>query len=308
MVKSLIILLAASNPSLPWTTGLEAVFATHDTRNLAFTILFYVSTVWSFITIVNDLLKTFLYWKSYSVGDLGKILVYIRYFIGVSIKIIAFLFMIAPTLGILGLLDYFHIDSSFKYDQKIWPQYESIIRETEHYEWFTMLPRLWHVCLFFACVAIVHIIIVSIMVYRNIRSRQVKRINMLQAIQHGCITLLLPMIYEDWDYKPDKDYLTNWYSVRKEFIFISLLHLLENILLIISSLFTSIRNIERYNAMLYTLPEEEQNYHVSIFILCVPVIFIMFWLIEIYLFIVYNRYGHPWARLIKNSNNTLQPK
>ena len=307
MVKTLIILLAVNNPSLPWTSGLEAVFATHDPRNLAFTILFYISTAWSFVTIVNGLLKTFLYWKSYSVSDLGKILVFIRYLIGVSMKILALLFMIAPTLGILGFLNYYHIDSNFKYDPKIWPQYESIIEKTEHYEWFTLLPRLWHVCFFFACVVIVHIIIVSLMIYRYIKTRQVKRMNWLEVIQHGCITLLLPMIYEDWDCRPVQDYLTNWYSVRKEFILLSVLHLLENILLIIPSLFASIRNIERYNAMLYTLPEELKIYQVSIFILCVPLIFILFCLIESYLFIVYNKYGHPWARLLR-PNFTLRPK
>ena len=179
------------------------------------------------MTIVNDLFTTFVYWKSYSVGDLGKALVYIRIFIGVCMRITSLLLVIAPSIGIFGLLAYYHIDHKSTYNPEIWSQYKHIIEKSMEYDWYILLSiKQLFIC--FICGVVFHIIVVGGTTYAQRKYEQ--NVSLVQTLQHGAITLLVPIIYKDWDvpniYKDwdsmKESYIKNWYSIRETFFTISL--------------------------------------------------------------------------------------
>ena len=100
----MIILMSASYIKLPEITGVEGVFDNHKTGTGLSETYFYVSVVLSLKSICFGLIGTYLLQKEYSVGDMGKILKFLSYFLGSFVRILAVVLYFAPFLGILNIM------------------------------------------------------------------------------------------------------------------------------------------------------------------------------------------------------------
>ena len=195
VVKSIIILLAASEYSVPWASGLEAVFDTHTSASLFSTIVFYASTIWSFVGIANALLSTFLYWKNYTVGDLGKVIVYLRIFLGVSSKIFALLLATASFVGLFGLLTLHYTDVTHTYSQDVWNEYGDVLELSQQYDWYVAVSFGQFVGIFVVGM-VLHVLVVGFMKRHSILSIT-KMKDVLPLLQHSSSTLVIPMIFKE---------------------------------------------------------------------------------------------------------------
>ncbi len=121
----------------------------------------------------------------------------------------------------------------------------------------------------------------------------------------------IPSIFKDWDTvkvscENVKNYEENWRKVSREMKALVLLFTVENILLL-TPLFILNHTITIRNTYLNDkfpqIGEElfSTNLVFSLTII-MPVVYIVFAFIQYVLFIVYNKHGHPWAKIFKYEN------
>ena len=141
LIQLLIVLMSASAFQLPWVTGIEAVFDYHKEENSISTILFYFSIGWSLKSICFGLLSTFLFQKEYSIGDTGKVLSFLLFFLGSSSRLLAIIFFFCPYLGLFNIMLPYTIDTTIAYSEDVSETIgDEILTKMRHPDWYTGLP------------------------------------------------------------------------------------------------------------------------------------------------------------------------
>ena len=306
LVQVLIVVLATSHWRFQWLTGIEAVFDTHDSSSSLSTVFFYFSIIWSLITIQNSLFSTFLFSKDYSVGDLGKVLVYFNILLGASVRIFSIILAFAPFLGLFDLMLGHHLDSRFKFSSAVWDLYGETLELSRTYSWYTGF-QFKTFLLMITVSPILHVLLVNIYYLTTVLERKKESFRFyLNLTMHSFTTLLIPNIRRDWDEIPKREcqgetddiFMINWRRIRHEYIVMVVIHLLENLILLIPVYITSVRNVQR-TLSIPLLQEELKVYHFSIFLLISPVLFLILACLQIKLFILYNEKAHPWSIIFK---------
>ena len=319
-IQLLIVLMSASVYELPWVTGIEAVFDTHQEEDSLATVLFFFSIGWSLKSIYIGLLTTFLFKKEYSIGDTGKVLLFLLFFLGSTSRLLALICFFCPYLGLFNIMLPFITDVEISYSDHV-REYigDDILTTMNHPDWYTGLS--WHYAgVSFLVFPIVHMVLV--MVYKSItingflrlssKHHTCGRVKMFyQRLIHCLNGLLVPIIWKDWDEREQKTvtdfYHLEWENVRREYRNMTILFCMENILFCVPMLHTCVRIIQRYN-IISPLDHEEHILTVAKILLAMPGLFLLLAFLQLKLFVLYNLKGHPWARLlvIKNEENDFK--
>ena len=105
LVKLLFILISISATAVPAVKGVEAIWDSRDKGDDWFAdAIFFISTFFSLTSIFTGLLSVHIYSKHSTVGDLGKVLLLALYMIGSLARIISFVFLTVPFLGLFGVM------------------------------------------------------------------------------------------------------------------------------------------------------------------------------------------------------------
>ena len=315
LIQLLIILMSASLYQLPWVTGIEAVFDTREEGHSS--MLFYFSIGWSLKSICFGLVSTHLFQKEYSVGDTGKVLSFLLFFLGSSSRLLAVVFFFCPYLGLFNLMLPYSMDMMIGYSDELRESIgEEILSSMHHRDWYSGLS-FYYAGILFMVFPFIHMILV--MVYKSITIKGFLKIpqddSVCGAVRvfyrrliHCLNGLLVPIIWKDWDErdnKPENDfYPREWEKVRQEYRFLTTLFCLENILLCIPLVHTCARIIYRYHILVPT-QEEEHVLLAAKVLVSAPVLFIVLALLQFKLFVLYNLNGHPWSRLLNKKKKIL---
>ena len=312
LIHLLIVLMSASIYQLPWVTGIEAVFDTHEEGNYGAKILFYFSIGWSLKSICFGLLSTFLFQKEYSVGDTGKVLAFLLFFLGSSSRLLAVVFLFCPYLGLFNIMLPYTVDITIAYSDDVREAIgDEILTKMNHPDWYTGLS-FNEIGIAFMVFPFIHMILV--MVYKSLTIKGFLKASskdhtcgciriFYQRLIHCLNGLLVPIIWKDWDERERKTvcdfYQMEWENVRREYRNLTILFCMENILFCVPMLHTCVRIIQRYN-IINPLDHEEHILTVAKVLLAMPGLFLLLAFLQFQLFLLYNLKGHPWARLLEN--------
>ena len=322
LIQLVIVLLATatfSPASRADTAGLEAVFDTHEGPGVA-RILFYASIALSLHSILSSLFSTYLFRKEHTVGDLGKLLLYVKIFLEAASRIIALLLSLAPFLGLFNLMLPHQMDSRLAFSPPLEAKYGHVLALSRNLTWYTgglSLEDYLLLLLTFPVVHIIFLILLKVFLVPQFLTHNLAKIDVVSTVRglarmvlHACSSLLVPALWRDWD-EPQPPggggqklpitraaFRRSWHQVRREYCALALLHCLENLLLTVPVLVCSYRAAFLRAGQLPSLPEEAHLLTLYYGVLASPVFFLLAALGQIWVFEVYNLKGHPWARLL----------
>jgi hypothetical protein len=318
IIQLLIILLATATLTFSRTTaGFEGVFDTHDDDgSWPAQTLFYLSVVWSLRSIHTSLFSTYLFRKEHAVGDLGKVLIYAKIFLETSSRILALLLSVGPFLGLFNLMLPHLTDTRLAYSPQLESKYGQILESSRTFTWYTGgitvtdYLNLWILFPFFHIVLVTFIKVALVPQFLDLRSSAWSTVvSLARAGIHACSSLLVPTLRWDWDALPQavksqqtcrENLWHNWRQVRREYLAMSVLHCIENLVMVWPALVCAWRGIRR-TGTLPQLPEEERLLGLYYTVLASPVWFLLSALLQAWLFDTYNYKGHPWARLLQDA-------
>ena len=236
LVQFLIVLMAASTQRFDWLSGTEAVFDYHDSSSTISTWLFYFSIAWSLRSIHSGLFSTFLYKKDYSVGDLGKVLMFIVILIGSFLRIFAIILAFTPFLGLFDMMVFHQQDSKLEYSPNVWEMYKTTLTPSRNYTWYTgtSFPTFLWVLALSPIIHVVGVNCLRLLHIKGLRERFSLRLLINLSI-NSFTTLIIPTVYRDWDEHSASQpevYQQQWLSAKKEYVSMVMLHLVENLLLL----------------------------------------------------------------------------
>merc|ERR1712083_407322 len=122
---------------------------------------------------------------------------------------------------------------------------------------------------------------------------------------HAFTSLLGPTLWRDWDFpikNTRQEYQNLWRKARKEYLHMSILFLLENLILLVPLLYTCTRVLQHHAGLQYPLQEEQVVARYCYWFLSSPLIVLTLSCVHFCLFVVYNKYGHPWSILLSEKN------
>ena len=245
--------------------------------------------------------------KEWSIGDLGKVLKLLSYFIGSFARILACILYFAPFLGILNILLPYSIDKKISYNQHVFNS--SLIEEMSELTWYTGTD-LRTAFLLFLSFPILHLIGIflsrgNLSMFVNIQmikcsgfcSHCVGVFKIYRQIIHGLACLLAPELWQerikfwiqkylneqylcqDWDDRWESVksrrlekyfYQSQWSRARAEFRLLVMFYCVENIILSLPTIFTCSRLMQRHT-IITPLPIELPIIITSYFIpFCLP--------------------------------------
>ena len=303
LVQVVVVVMAASRHRLDWLTGVEGVFDYHDSSSQLGTVLFYFSIGWSLRSIHSGLFSTFLYRKDYSVGDLGKVIMYLIILVGSTMRIFGVILALTPFLGLFDLMMFYQQDTKFSYSPQVWQLYNSTLADSARLDWYTGGLDLETVLLCLALFPLVHVVGVNclrLVHHESLRRRLGPRL-LFNLSLNSFTTLIIPSVYRDWDEHRLAEpslYHRRWTAVRLEYLSMVLFYLAENIVLCGSVCLASWRNLTRGWAI-PRLSEEDHVMWISGFFVSTPILFVLGAMIEMKLFVYFNEKAHPWSIIFK---------
>ena len=309
LIQVLIVLLATATIKFPWVSGVEAVFDTHDGTSSLSTVLFYLSIFWSLRSIHSGIFSTFLFKKDYSVGDLGKVLMFLTILLGATARIFAIVLAFTPFLGLFDIMLPHHLDSRFQFSSEVWSKYQGTLELSRDYTWYTGIQFRTFLVLMITF-PIIHVLIVNSfkVCYLDKFRGKISLRSLYNLTIHSFSSMIIPIVYRDWDDIPGRGctdvFLGNWRTVRNEYLGMVCIHYIENLILCLPVCLTSARNLQR----LFSIPVSAAEYHVvylSGSVLCLPVLLLLLALLQFKLFLLYNQRGHPWSRLLHHTDKSL---
>ena len=327
ILVQLVIVLLVATVTFPFlhAAGLEGVFDTHnnDDDNKTFSqLLFYLSIAWSVRSIHSSLFATYLYRKEHSVGDLGKVLLFVRIFLESSGRILALILSLAPFLGLFDLMLPHHVDTRLAYSPQLEARYGHILAKSRDVTWYTGISFPDYLVLLLSLPAfhIVLVVLLKLILVPQFLERDDGRrrghllVELGRAVVHASSSLLVPALWRDWDEPSPRRRATNkpssqpthevfwrqWLAVRREYQAMVVLQCAENLVLLLPALCCCWQAVTR-SRQLPHLPEEDRLLGLYYTILLAsPVWFILSALAQDWLFAVFNLRGHPWAMLLQN--------
>ena len=118
---------------------------------------------------------------------------------------------------------------------------------------------------------------------------------------------VVPANYRDWDF--DENFEENLRKVDLEMKSLLLLFTLENICMLapMAILFNSVRLRDEYLLEYFPPLQEEMTCTNLIFkiLTSAPILFLFFPLFQYFLFVIYHRFGHPWAKIFNLEKSKL---
>jgi len=293
---------------------MEGVFDYHETGTYLSETIFYISILWSLKSICLGLFSTYLMEKEYSVGDTGKILKLLSYFLGTFVRICAIVMYFAPFLGILNIMLPYSIDQETKYSESVRQEIgASILDEMSQQVWYTGATRHSALLLFLAF-PIIHVFGLFLFkgfsnfqgnFFWNCRDDDYGDIlyTFYKRTLHGLNTLLVPELWTDWDQKWYKSlqrhfYKPQWESAKREYRWLVVAYCIENLILSLPTLYTCIKLVTRSN---YVTPlDVEVHVHNAAYavLFLSPALICLIAICQYKLFVFYNLNNHPWSRLL----------
>jgi hypothetical protein len=138
--------------------------------------------------------------------------------------------------------------------------------------------------------------------HRNSRKLLEKMLNVVSQFA-------IPLPLTDWDDDEEvkdnasSDFKSNWKKVSREMKALLLLFTIENIFLLIPLFilnYTITKRNEFLDEKFPQLPEEQFSTNlVFALIASMPILYIVAPFIQYYLFVLYNKHGHPWSKIFK---------
>jgi hypothetical protein len=131
------------------------------------------------------------------------------------------------------------------------------------------------------------------------------RNNLAEKLFHVLTHLYCPSSYRDWDedLMDLSDVKESWKRVKKEMKILLLLFALENVLLCIPMFILSWTIAERNLFLDQYFPQVTEESYSTFFVHTVsailPFLFICLPFAQYLLFVMYNKFGHPWSKILR---------
>ncbi len=129
--------------------------------------------------------------------------------------------------------------------------------------------------------------------------------NLTEKGFHVLTHLYCPSSYRDWDddLLKSSDVKKNWKKVKKEMKILLLLFSLENVLLCIPMFILSWTIAERNFFLDQYFPQVTEESYSTFFVhnvsAILPFLFICLPFAQYLLFVMYNKFGHPWSKILR---------
>ena len=307
LILLIVVLLGQSSTRTIYDYGLQILIADGDLEKLA------LSCLWSLVSMVlagtnwQDSLKHF------TIGVKGKLTMATFFLLSVFARTIAFVIYFAPSMGLLDLLGHYKMgtisanrlqlndimeNGTTIYLKHVWNQVNHSSELT-----ILTLPTCYFSFIVFVAAHQVFVFIIKCLYSRNFISRH----KIFSKFLHVISQQFCPKIYQDWDEDASTldDLRKKFEMVKNEIGALLILFTLENFFLSVPIMLLSIKIYERNKYLDEFFPQLDEEiwstklaYGLSA---ACPVLFILIPLLQYWLFILYNKYAHPWSKLLRDN-------
>ena len=288
--------------------GLENVISNNEVGLLAF------SALWSLFSITFTEIQWRAASKNFRMEISGMFLYGLMTFVSVVKRTFAIVIYFAPVFGFFNLMGHISKVELVSSKTRIFYSVESNGTRVEFQEkWrgikhyseltgFNLKTYFIFMIVFILC----HFGMILVTKYSLAINFKEKK-NVFKKIFHILIQLFCPKIYQDWDEHVSTvdEAIKNYERVKKEFKAMLALFMIGDLLLC-APIWLLSYNIYNRNVFLYEFfpPNEKEIISTKIsYILsfACPIFFIIAPLLQYGLFILYNRFGHPWCELLQSN-------
>jgi hypothetical protein len=287
--------------------SLETLFSNDETEYIT------LSAIWSWILIVLGEIKWQAALKNNCLGLKGSLILFLYFLLSLFTRTMAVLLYFAPSMGLINLLGHWKVG-------ELKTSTEEIIYSLDANGNATLLKDIWvpitnyteltnwDLATYFKAFLILtsfHFVIVFLITFftsLNFRNRKAPFLKFF----HILTQLHCPKIYQDWDNEISslEEVQKNWHQVKNEMKTLLMLFSLEHILMCIPIWILNF-NINKRNIYLdefFPRVFEEQRATTVAYTLSIvcPIIFAVAPFLQYGVFILYNKNGHPWAKLLQS--------
>ena len=304
----LLIVILISKSKTNTVHGLESLIANDDIEILV------ASCLWSFISIVLAEVKWKDSLKNFTIGIMGKCYITAFFSLSVVARTIAVIIYFAPSMGLLDLMGHFTM-GEIRAAQ--YPKYEiekSGNQITLAEVWIRInqssdlsVLKLQTFYIIFAVFIALHqawVLIINKCIYAK---NNLKEKNFFFKLLSIISQQLGPNIYQDWDENASTrdEAKKNYELMKKEMKALLTLFAVENILLCTPLMMLSYKIYERNKYLDEFFPQLDEEIWSTRLAYCLsalcPILFCAIPFLQYWLFLLYNKYGHPWALLLQDN-------
>jgi len=290
-------------------SGLEKLFSADEIEYFTVSGLFSVfSLVLGFVNWQVGIKNNFLPMK-------GKGILYIYYWLSLTTRILAIVIYFTPSLGLFNILSHWKMgflkvaNAAAIYNMEYNGTINKFIdkwKRIENYSELTIyeLEKYFKAFLLFT---IIHLIVTGVIKYLFVSKFQSFRL-FFKKFYHILMNFTCPISYMDWDDEivSNKDVENNWREVAKEMKILLGLFSLEHILLCVPMWILSY-NISQRNIFLdeffpQVVEEQKATYLANTLSIMCPIVFVIVPFLQYELFVLYNKYGHPWSAILNGED------
>ena len=294
--------------------GLENLISNDETEILA------ISGILSVASLVITEVQWYSSSKNFYLPLKAKIFYGFNIFLFVIKRVFSIILYFAPLMGIFDLMGHWKmgkLDFRIVIEQEILnsplisdevisiQNWKQILNYSEMTNW-----KITYYYGFFILLIVIHLVLLFLLKCKFVKNFFSKE-NMSQKFFHILIQLFCPKVHQDWDEEiaTVHDAIQNYIKVKTEMILSLILFLLED-LVMCTPIWILSYNIYQRNTYLYKedfplLEEEKWSTKLAYTLSFVsPVVFIIFPLIQYGLFILYNKFSHPWSILLQENPTT----
>merc|ERR1719312_1675241 len=305
-VLVLILLVALRFTKTATVGGLQDLFSSGSDN----TALIVLSAIWSCKSLITGQLA---YWVSLKNGFVlvkGKILLALYFILSVFSRMIAFLFYLAPSMGLFNLLAHWDMGSipftgkkrfntELIYDVEI--SSEEVKNILVKSVWVPLTDptdltqyslQTFYLCLVFFC--ILHWVLLTVL-SRFMDNRSGRLLDIIN-------TLVFPPSTYDWDTQQKKEisFEEKWEKSKRGIFIFHILYFMENVFLClpIFILSSNINTRNIFHAQLFPLLQEERaSTQMAALLGLAPVGFALASALQVFLMFLYYKIGHPWQAI-----------
>ena len=269
--------------------------------------IFVMSLAWSIISIAFTEMQWQSSRKSYLMPKIGKLIIGINSLLAVLTRAFGIIIFLAPSMGLLNLQHHWQKSQTKWREENLESKnWKSI---SQYFEMTNGTVQFYFLCLI--SILIFHLVLVTLIkIFMGICFNDRKHI--ISKVFHVFTNLSSAKVFQDWDENVTslEEVDQNYKKVKKEMKTLLTLMGLENVLMCtpIWILYYNIckRNVylDKYFPQLdVEIYSTQLAYKLSI--IC-PIIFTAVPFLQYWLFILYNKFGHPWKQLLQE--NPKAPK